>query len=199
VVQPDDETERRLVVEARHDADAFGQLYRTHVDAIYRFLLRRSRSQEVAEEVTSATFERALRGLDSFHWRPGGFRGWLHRIAANELAEHYRGLQRAASPQAQRTLRRYAVGPGDGESDAMLDAIDDLDQLAADLERLAAALNRLSPGHQEVISVRYLAGLDVAEAADALGCTRGTLAVRSHRALSALRQELERRRVSDER
>jgi RNA polymerase sigma-70 factor (ECF subfamily) len=179
--------ERDLVARAGGDADAFADLYRAHVDAVYRFLLRRSRSRDIAEEVTSATFERALRSIDTFAWRPGGLRPWLYRIAANELAGFHRDRGRAATAQAQRSLMRYADRPTDGD-------LGDIDRLLDEehaREHLVAALDALSPGHQEVIALRYLAGISVAEAADALGCSRGALAVRCHRALAALRTQLD--------
>jgi RNA polymerase sigma-70 factor (ECF subfamily) len=180
-----DEAERTLVEQARmRSADAFAVLYRTHVGPIYQFLLRRSRSQEVAEEVTSATFEKAWRAIDGFEWRPGGFGGWLHRIAANELVEYYRAMQRDATPRAQRTLGTFAATGSDGGPE-------DEDYGAAERARLARALTALPPRYQEAISVRYLAGLTTPEAAAVLGCTRGGLAVLCHRALGALRKEFD--------
>jgi RNA polymerase sigma-70 factor (ECF subfamily) len=184
----DDETERQLLARAGVDPDAFAALYRAHLDAVHRFLLRRSRCPQVAEDVTSTTFERALRGVDGFRWRPGGFRAWLYRIAANELAGYQRDRLRVTTPHAQRTLVRYVERPSDGD----LDDIDRLLETAAARDRLVAALDALSPAHQEVLALRYLAGLEVAEAAEALGCSRGALAVRAHRALAALRVELQR-------
>jgi RNA polymerase sigma-70 factor (ECF subfamily) len=181
------ETERSLVARASHDPDAFARLYREHVDGIYRFVLRRSRSQQVAEDVTSATFERALRGIGGFEWRPGGFRGWLYRIAANELAGYQRDRLRATTAQAQRSLIRYVERPSDGD----LDDIEHALEMDAARGQLVAALDELAPGHQEVIALRFLSGLSVAEAATALGCSRGTLAVRTHRAVAALRARLE--------
>ena len=57
--------ERALTERARTDRDAFAQLYRRHVNSVYAFAYRQSGSREVAEEATSATFERALRGISS--------------------------------------------------------------------------------------------------------------------------------------
>jgi RNA polymerase sigma-70 factor (ECF subfamily) len=51
---------------------------------------------------------------------------------------------------------------------------------------------RLAPGHQQVILLRYFDGLEPVELATALGCSRQTLAVKVHRALRALRLELDR-------
>jgi DNA-directed RNA polymerase specialized sigma24 family protein len=38
-----------------------------------------------------------------------------------------------------------------------------------------AALSRIAPGQRAVLVLRYWEGLDVAETAEALGCTPGTL------------------------
>ena len=82
--------DRALAARAAREPEAFAELYRRHVATIHAFAWRRSGSRQVAEDVTSATFERALASMDRFQWKGGGFVAWLHRIAANELA----GLQR---------------------------------------------------------------------------------------------------------
>ena len=91
-----------LVERARTDPDAFAELYRRYVNRVHAFVYRRSRSTEIADEITSATFERALRALPGFRWREGGFQAWIYRIAANELASHYRRAQRQHSERGQR-------------------------------------------------------------------------------------------------
>ena len=92
----DEADDRALAARAASDLDAFGELYRRHVAAIHAFAWRRSGSRDVAEDVTSSTFERALASIDRFEWRGGGFVAWLHRIAANELAAHYRRSARSS-------------------------------------------------------------------------------------------------------
>jgi RNA polymerase sigma factor (sigma-70 family) len=181
VVEPETADEREVVARAASDPDAFALLYRRYVDPIYRFAYRRSGSREVAEDVTSATFEKALRGLDRFEWRQGGIRPWLYRIAANEVTDHYRRARRDASPAAQRAMRLISPDPA-------LDAEPSLSDVP--VEHLRAALGSISPRYQEALSLRYLAGLSTEEAAAALGCSRSTLAVVLHRAGRALRRQL---------
>src|SRR6266851_8577710 len=80
---PDEETE--LVQRAKHDPAAFGELYEAHYQSILNYLYRRTLSVTVAEELTSNTFFKALRGLPGFHPQPQiRFRSWLYRIATNE-------------------------------------------------------------------------------------------------------------------
>ena len=87
--------ERALVERARADPSAFAELYRRYLPRVHAFAYRRTGVVEVAEDITSAAFERALRNLGAFQWRPGGFGPWLFRIVANELADHYRRQGRA--------------------------------------------------------------------------------------------------------
>jgi len=82
--------ERKLVDQARTDPDAFAHLYRYYVPRIHAFSSRRCGSRDMADDITAVTFERALRGLESFQWERGGFGAWLFRIAANELVDHHR-------------------------------------------------------------------------------------------------------------
>lgn len=182
VVPLDTTDDRALAERARNrDADAFATLYRQHVDAIHAFAWRRTGSRHVAEDVTAATFEKAWIAIDRFEWRGGGFIAWLHRIAARELADVHRRDARAGTPRGQAAAR--ALQPV---------ADDDDDGLLADWPRVRVALDRLPSRHQDVIALRYLAGLSAADAADALGCTRSVLAVRLHRALRALAKEVDR-------
>lgn len=169
---------------ARSDRGAFAQLYRRHVDAVYAMAYRRCGSKDVAEEATSATFERALASLHTFEWRDSGVRPWLLRIASNEVAEVYRKRARDDSRRAQMALREMA------DSFVVEDHPEPV--RGADLARLHAALDRLNERYRAVISLRYLAGLSADEAAAELGCSNGALAVTLHRALTALRREMER-------
>jgi RNA polymerase sigma-70 factor (ECF subfamily) len=177
-----------LAEAARSSPDAFAVLYRRYVGPVYGFAYRRSGSREVAEEVTSATFERAWRAMKSFEWRGGGFKAWLFAIAARELAGWYRRDARSGNHRAQRALRLLHPGT----------VVEDDERLGADeeLALLREALSTLSERYQEAISLRHLAGLDPEEAAAAMGCTKSALAVILHRATKALRRAVESRRTA---
>lgn len=179
------DTDRALVERAQQDRDmdAFETLYRRYVDRVHAFAYRRSGSAAVADDVTSATFERALRSIGSFRWRGGGFVPWLYRIAANELADHFRSEQRSRVAGAE-SARTHAP------------ALDDGLLAEADTRELRRALGTLTARYQRAISLRYLAGLSHAEAAEAMGVPPPVMAVTLHRALTALAREMSRRDVS---
>jgi len=175
--------EQALVERARTDPSAFAELYRRYLPRVHAFAYRRTGIVEVAEDVTSAAFERALRNLGSFRWQAGGFGPWLFRIVANELADHYRRTGRAASSRTAGAADRL-------HADAPLDPADVLDARDA-AAGLLAAMNTLNPRYQRALELRYLAGLTPDEAAAALGTSKATMAVVVHRAMRALRRAIE--------
>jgi len=189
VLVADGVDERGLAEAARSSPDAFAVLYRRYVGRVHGFAFRRSGSREVAEEVTSATFERAWRAMPSFEWRGGGFKAWLFAIAARELAGWYRRDARAGRTRAQRALR--LLHPDTVVADDGRLGVED------DLALMRDALSTLPERYQEAISLRHLAGLDADEAAAAMGCTKAVLAVTLHRATKALRRAIESRRSAE--
>ena len=182
----DDAVDRELVGAARSDPAAFAQLYRRHIGAVFAHAYRLCGSKEVAEEATSATFERALRAMPGFTWQGGGVRPWLLRIAGHEVAGWYRTQSRATRPRGQMALRDLA-GPADGGGDGVGD---EHPESAHTLAAMRAALSRLPDRYRQAIELRYLGGLSAADAAEAIGCTKPALAVVLHRALGALRKEM---------
>lgn len=186
--------ERRLAGDARHDAEAFTLLYRAYVGRIHAFAYRRTGSYEEAEEVTATVFERAWRSLPSFAWKGGGFEPWLFRIAANELVNHHRHRARVQSERVVQVLREMAE---ELREDPDLAALLDVDDRQRRIDGLRAALGTLPPRYQEVITLRYLAGLSADEAAAAMHCSKGALAVLLHRAMRSLRRALTVEEVLD--
>lgn len=173
------EDERELVERASTDPDAFAELYRRHVDGIYRFALRRTGSRESAEDVTAVTFERALARITTVRSGPNGIRPWLYRIAANELADGHRRTARRRGDPTHRAADRTADRVEHGE----FDRVDDTIEAAA----VRAAMDELPARYQHVLALRYLADLSPAEAAAVMGITRPLFSVVLNRAANALR------------
>jgi RNA polymerase sigma factor (sigma-70 family) len=180
--------ERELVEQARVDIDAFAELYRRYLPRIHAFAWRRTGSTEAAEDVCSATFEAAFRSIDSYQWRKGGIGPWLFRIAGNQTVAHYRREGRPATARGQAAIAHLSERTDQGDLSEMLaEAVPDYE-----ISNLRSALDKLSPRYQQAIALRYLADLDPAEAARAMGLAKPALAVVLSRALKALRRELDR-------
>ena len=70
------------------DAEAFGQVYDRYVGQIYRYLYYRVGSHALAEDLTSETFLRALRRIDSFTYTGKDIGAWFTTIARNLVTDH---------------------------------------------------------------------------------------------------------------
>ena len=142
----------------------------------------------MADDVTATAFERAWQSLDRLAERPGGFRPWLFRIALNELID----VQRSTNRRAQREQRHGLVGVSSHTPDDPASVIHDTDDVVDGIpvEDVRAAIDTLSVGHQEVISLRWFADLGPSEIAATLDISNGAVAVRTHRAMAALRVAL---------
>lgn len=166
----DRDLERTLVDRARSDPAAFGELYDFYLPRIYGFVYRRVQERPVAEDLTATTFQRALEAIRHGTFRNDAFGGWLYRVAANAVVDHLRRVSRTT------------VGTDDAVALA-----GDAFAAALDADELRRAMAGLPDNHRAVLTLRFFDDLDPDEASAVLGCTRGTFAVRLHRALAALR------------
>ena len=179
--------ERALVERAVLEPAAFVELYDWYLPRIYAYLVRRVEERTVAEDLTAVTFERAWKAVRSGGFRNDSFGGWLYRVAGNALVDHVRRGRRYV-PLAVR------AGDLDDSGAGVEEAADEhaMAAFTATVERdaLSRALATLPDAHRRVVVLRYVDGLEGAELADALGCSRPNAAVRLHRALRALRGAL---------
>jgi RNA polymerase sigma-70 factor (ECF subfamily) len=164
--------ERTLVDRARSDAAAFGELYDFYLPRIYGFVYRRVQERSVAEDLTATTFQRALEAVRFRNFRNDAFGGWLYRVAANAVIDHVR--------HGRHTVQ-FA------QTDDAAGLAGDAFSAALDRDELRRAMDGLPDGHRTVLTLRFFDDLDADEASAVLGCTRGTFAVRLHRAINALR------------
>jgi len=124
---------------------------------------------------------KAFRALGRF--RDGApFRPWLLTIVTNEARNRRRGDNRRASLALRASEDQRELAARSAEDEALE---------RAGRDDLLRAIERLRPTDREVVSYRYLLGLDEAETAQALGCARGTVKSRLSRALERLRAELD--------
>lgn len=174
--------EKALVERAATDFEAFAELYRRYLPRVHAFAFKRTGSVQAAEDICSATFEAALRSIDRLTWRSGGFAPWIFRIASRQTIAHYRKEGRPGSARGQEAMAVLAPGHAPAADTSL-----------GSTGELRDALDRLNPRYQQAIALRHLAGLDIADAARAMGVTKSAFSVVLNRATNALRRELDKR------
>ncbi len=162
------------------DADAFGELYDRYVDLVYRFVHYRVGSTQVAEDLTSETFLRALRRITSFTWQGRDVGAWFITIARNLVADHYKSSRQRLelSTDDVTTVGGSPRLVEDGPERAVLQSM----QNAV----LLQAVRQLGSEQRECIVLRFLQGLSVAETAAAMGKNDGSIKALQYRAVRSL-------------
>ncbi|MEU0156436.1 RNA polymerase sigma factor [Micromonospora fulviviridis] len=160
------------------DAEAFGEVYDRYVDQVFRFVYRRVLDRQVAEDLTSETFLRALRNLAAFRPAGGDFAGWITTIARNLTINHLQSHQRRERPVAE-VHEPVSTGVVAGPEAAAVERLT--------REALIAGIAKLSPVQRQCITLRYLRELSIEETAQALGRTPAAVKSLQHKALKALR------------
>lgn len=161
----------------------FASWYVEYQSAVYRYVRFRVATREVAEDVTSVVFMKALRSFDRYDSSKASPKTWLLRIARNAVTDHLRSLKRRGSLHVS------------------LDRIPDLvadvpshEERVIKQERIQRLLNgsqTLRKADQEILSLRYGSGLDNAEIAEHLNISNNAVAVRLHRALRRLKASVD--------
>ncbi len=151
----------------------FERLYLESRDDLYSYVAGLLRDRSAAEDVTALAFERALRKWNRFDADRGSARGWLFGIARNAALDELRRRKREGS------LRFEPADETPNQTDAM-----------ADLERrqaVAEALSALPAAEREIVALKFFAGLNNSEIAEATGISPSNVGTRIHRAVTRLR------------
>jgi RNA polymerase sigma-70 factor, ECF subfamily len=159
--------------EMRLDRERFEKIYKQDFDRVAAYLLARA-DRDLAADALSRTFEVAWRRIADV---PRESLPWLLGVARKVLAD----LRRSQGRQ-DALVSRIAT--------TITEAVPDHSEALVERERTLAALAGLSESQREVLLLVAWDGLSQREAAVALGCTRGAVALRLYRARTSLRKAL---------
>ncbi|MDY7080420.1 MAG: sigma-70 family RNA polymerase sigma factor [Chloroflexota bacterium] len=162
------------------NADAFGELYLQHMDAIYRYTYFRVGDVEDAEDLTEQVFLKAWEALPGYQQHGNRFISWLYRIAHNVVVDHHRRRK----PILSTSLSEDEVG--ESKQPAALDQVIRAEEAAV----LASAVAQLPDEQQQIVILRFVEGLRHAEVARIMDKSEGACRVIQHRALAALNKLL---------
>lgn len=172
----DVEARQALIVRARHDPAAFGELYDLYLSRVYSFCRKYSASREEAEDLTAETFKRALSAIAGYEYRNVPFSRWLLRIAHNVTINHARSAGRTSPLHDPESL------PGDERH------FDDLDEA----HWLRTHVQRLPDDQQHVVRLRFYEDRSFRDVASIMGRSEGAVKQLLRRALRALHLQIQR-------
>jgi len=157
----------------------FSQIYDRYIDKIYRFIFFKVNSQEIAQDLTSETF---LKSWESFKNgnKIENIQAFLYKTARNLVIDFYREKGKVQIVSAENPLI-----PDPNQN------LEEKAKLSSDLDQIRQALTNLKEDYQNVIIWHYLDDLPISEVSQMLDRTEEATRVLLHRALNALRNEIE--------
>lgn len=163
------------------DPDAFAQLHQRYFEKVYAFVIMRVSSKEDAEDIASQAFLQAWEFLTrKSSEKLGHFRGFIYKIARNEVIDHWRKKGRTpalVSVDAPEEDMEVA----DWRQDQFLNQLKAADQAA-----VREGLTRIKEEYQEALILRFLEEMSIKEIAEIIGKTPGNVRVLIHRGVKAL-------------
>jgi RNA polymerase sigma-70 factor (ECF subfamily) len=162
------------------DAAAFGELYDRYVDVVFRYVLFRIGDRSLAEDVTSETFLRAFRRINSVSYQGRDVGAWFVTIARNIVLDHVKS--------SRFRLEVSTADPDDGQAVAIGPETQVLTNIAH--AELLSCVEQLGEDQRECIVLRFLQGLSVAETAEIMKRNTGAIKALQHRAVRRLAQLL---------
>ncbi len=156
------------------DADAYGVLYRRYVGKIYRFIFFRIKDSEAVDDLTNDVFLKFWKLIQSGA-TVQHVKAYLYKIARNSVIDYYRTRREHVELQEAHNI----VDDGqDVMGDVMMN--DDIRQLLQKIESLAH-------DHKELLLLRYVEDLSIAEISKIVGKSKGAVRVAIHRATAKLK------------
>ena len=157
----------------------FESVYQTELPRIYNFFRYRVGDDQIAEDLTAETFEKAWKHRERYREDLASFSTWLFIIARRIAADHFRKRRRTVPLEEARRL----ADPQTLEEEA---------QARAEFARLSALLARLAERERELVALKYGAGLTNRAIARISGLSESNVSTILHRLTRQLRAQLEK-------
>lgn len=171
--------ELTLLARARAlEEEALAEVHHRYYQSIFRYVSFRVGDTAVAEDLTSDVFTRLLSALRDKTAPTNTLRGWLFRVAAHVVADHYRQRERANEVSLSETMVDDSI------------SLDEKVNRSLRAAELRAAMQELTDDQQRVLSLRFGAGMRIREVAAIVEKSEGAVKQLQLRAIAALAKRL---------
>ena len=158
-------------------AETFAGLYEQYLPKVYRYVNYRITDTHMAEDLTSAVFEKALTKFNSYKADKAAFSTWIFTIARNTLTDHFR------SSQSHKTV----LMEDPAAAAEPVSRPDEESEKEEELQELRTCLARLSKSEQEIISLKFGAEMTNRQIAGMLSLSESNVGIIVYRAVRKLR------------
>lgn len=163
--------------------DCFTALFQKHHAAVFQFILRGIRDYHSAEDISQQVWRSVSEKLERFRWeRDDAFVAWLYTIARNMFLNYIR-QQRNRGGHRSRTIECMDVMSN-------VEAPFTRMMRYEEQRRIEDAINSLPDGQREVVTLRFLQGIEPNQVAAKLHISVNAVGLRVIRARETLARAL---------
>lgn len=175
-----EDIEQEIVSRAQQTPESFGLIYDHYFPKIYNYIYHRVHNTQLAEDLVSETFYKALANIQKFKWKERSFACWLYTIARNQVVDTFRKNKPVLLDES------WAEGIPSPESDPEEKVISDSTK-----KELFLTIRTLSQDQQDALLLRFQEGLKVKEIAQIMDKNEGAVKALLFRGLKNMRKIME--------
>jgi RNA polymerase sigma-70 factor, ECF subfamily len=170
------EEELGWIRKAQKDPSSFGPLYKAYHEQIFRYIYQRMNDEDLAFDITSQVFMKAMGNIQKYEYRGVPFASWLYRIAKSELYQSFR------DKKAERTVNV--------ESFQIFEVAEEMEEDSSELnkKRIFQCLSEMKENDMQLIEMRFFEKRSFREIGEILELTENNAKVKTFRALEKLKQ-----------
>jgi RNA polymerase sigma-70 factor (ECF subfamily) len=169
--------EERILKDATTNPASFAPIYEKYYLALFKFVLQRVENEQVAAEIVSDVFAKAIFNLKKYKFKGYPFSAWLYTVAYNEIATKFRKKQKQRTVNIPDESWNLFSSDEEEENDNTID-----------LKKLKLCLPNLKPSEIELIEMRFFEERPFKEIGEILELTTENARVKTHRVLKKLQK-----------
>ena len=175
-----EEREKEIVSRAQQTPESFAILYDHYFPKIYNYVYHRVHDTQLAEDLVSETFYKALANIEKFKWKERSFACWLYTIARNQVVDTFRKTKPVFMEES---WAESIVATGEDPVETVINR--------AKKDELLLAIRTLSQDQQDALLFRFQEGLKIKEIARVMDKNEGAVKALLFRGLKNMRKKLE--------
>jgi RNA polymerase sigma-70 factor (ECF subfamily) len=156
----------------------FEAIYNEELPRVYNFFRYRVGDDQLAEDLTAETFEKAWRNREKYRNDLASFSTWLFTLARRIGTDHYRRQKPTVSLETAAHVRDPQI-------------VEDVAERRADFKHLSLLLSRLAERERELVALKYGAGLTNRAITRITGLSESNVSTILHRVTQQLRAQWE--------
>ena len=165
---------------AQKNPAKFRPLYNRYYNPIFRFIYRRTASEDLSADICSQVFLKAMQKIGNYQFKGVPFSAWLFRIASNEIAQYFRNNQK------NRVISMNEID--------LSDMVDEMEGRPSSLaiQNMINALDDLKETDLLLIEMRFFENRPFKEIAEILEITESNAKVKTYRILERLKKKIQK-------